>query len=346
MRHGLSHYPESDESDAVRHCDILTPMPMTMSTIPASRRAFLRTAGLPSGAIALRSIGDGLLHAFQANAADARRTQAASTPIETTRLTDRLSLLAGPGGNVLVLHGPDGKILVDGFVRPAWPKLKSALDAISAAPIKSMIDTHWHFDHADNNGNARAAGAGVIAHENTKLRLTQPHDLLGMHFDPAPPTELPTQTFAAGLSVNANGEQLRLTHVPAAHTDTDIFVFFRNADVLHMGDVFFNGMYPFIDASTGGTIDGMIGGVEIALKQVTNATRIVPGHGPLGRRGSLEAYGHMLATVRDRVRTAKRAGRTLAEVQASTPTADFDDAWAKGFVTPADFLAIVYNTTR
>ena len=315
-------------------------------TVHTSRRAFLRTAGLLSGAIAFRSIPDGLLYAFQGNAVDARRAQSAAAPIETTKLTDRLSLLTGPGGNVIVFHGPDGKILVDGFVRPAWPKLKTALDAISTAPIKSLIDTHWHFDHADNNGNARAAGAGVIAHENTKLRLTQAHDLLGMHFDPAPPTELPTQTFAAGLTLNANGEQVDLRHVPPAHTDTDVFVFFPNANVLHMGDVFFNGMYPFIDASTGGTIDGMIDGVNIALKRVTAATKIVPGHGPLGTRGSLDSYGRMLTAVRDRVRTAKRAGKSLAEVQSAKPTAEFDELWGKGFVQAADFLTLVYNTTR
>ena len=321
-------------------------MPTRLPTIHASRRAFLRTAGVLSGAVAFRGLPEGLVHAFQANAVDAQRTQTAAAAIQTTKLTDRLSLLAGPGGNVLVLDGPDGKILVDGFVRPAWPKLKAALDGLSAAPIKSMIDTHWHYDHADNNGNARAAGAGVIAHENTKLRLTQAHDVLGMHFDPAPPTELPTQTFASGLSVNANGELLRLTHLPPAHTDTDILVHCRSANVLHMGDVFFNGVYPFIDASTGGTIDGMIGAVDIALKDITATTRIVPGHGPLAKRGSLESYGRMLTTVRDRVRTAKRAGQSLAEVQAAKPTADFDDNWGKGFMQAADFVAIVYNTTR
>ena len=317
-----------------------------MRTAATSRRGFLRTAGLVSGAVALQSFPDGLLHAFQANALDARRTQAGAAPIVTLKLTDRLNLLTGPGGNVIVFHGPDGKILVDGFVRPAWPKLKAVLDGISAAPVKSLIDTHWHYDHADNNGNARAAGAGVIAHENTRVRLTQAHDLLGMKFEPAPPSELPTQTFASGLTLNANGEQVDLSHVAPAHTDTDVFVFFPNANVLHMGDVFFNGMYPFIDASTGGTIDGMIDAVNLALKRVTAATKIVPGHGPLATRGSLDSYGRMLAAVRDRVRTAKRAGKPLVEVQAAKPTAEFDDAWGKGFMPAADFLAIVYNTTR
>jgi glyoxylase-like metal-dependent hydrolase (beta-lactamase superfamily II) len=322
-------------------------MPTVTPPFTASRRAFLRTAGLASGALALRGFPDAALYAFQTNPVDARRAQTAAAPIETRKLTDRLTLLSGPGGNVVVFDGPDGKVLVDGFVRPAWPKLKAALDGISAAPIKSMIDTHWHFDHADNNGNARAAGAGVIAHENTKTRLTQAHELLGMHFDPAPPTELPTQTFQSGLTLNVNGDQVELRHVPPAHTDTDILVFFPKANVLHMGDVFFNGVYPFIDASTGGTIDGVIGAVDAALQQrVTSATKIVPGHGPLGTRGSLDSYGRMLTTIRDRVRTAKRAGKSLAEVQAAKPTADFDEAWGKGFMTAGDFLAVVYNTTR
>ena len=317
-----------------------------MPAIDASRRAFLRTAGVLSGALALRAYPSGLLEAFQANALETRRAQAAATPIVTNTLTDRLVLLSGPGGNVLAFHGPDGTILVDGFVRPAWPKLKAALAGISPAPIKSLIDTHWHYDHADNNGSARAAGAGVIAHENTAKRLSETHEILGMRFTPSPSGELPTKVFTAGLTLNVNGEQIDLTHVPPAHTDTDVVVFFPAANVLHMGDVFFNGAYPFIDAATGGTVDGVIDAVNAALKRVTSTTRIVPGHGALARRGSLEAYGHMLTAVRDRVRTAKRAGKSLAEVQAAKPTADFDEMWGKGFMGPADFLALVYHTTR
>ena len=209
-----------------------------------------------------------------------------------------------------------------------------------------MIDTHWHFDHADNNGNFHAAGAGVIAHDNTKKRLMEPHDLLGMHFDPVPTGEVPTQTFAAGLTLNANGEQVDLRHVPPAHTDTDIFVHFPNADVLHMGDVFFSATYPFIDASTGGTIDGTIGAVAIALKTVTARTKIVPGHGPLATRPALEAYSRMLTEIRDRVREAKNAGKSLAEVQGAKPSAAFDEAWGKGMMGANDFVAIVYNTVR
>lgn len=310
----------------------------------STRRTFLRTAALAAGAVVGRH--GGWLEAFQQTALEQRRSQTGAAPIVTTRLTDQLLLLSGPGGNVVVFHGPDGKIVVDGFVKPAWPKLSAALDAIDSRPIKSLIDTHWHFDHADNNGNFREAGAGVIAHANTKTRLMQSHELLGMHFDPVASSELPTQTFTAGLTLNANGEQVDLRHVPPAHTDTDVFVYFPKADVLHMGDVFFNGFYPFIDASTGGTIDGVIDATAIALRTATARTRIVPGHGPLGSRSSLQAYALMLTTVRDRVRTAKKAGKSLADVQAAKPTAEFDANWGKGMMSPNDFLAIAYQTTR
>jgi cyclase len=314
----------------------------------ASRRSFLHAAGLlTGGALASRYAPGGVIDAvFQANPVDARRAQMGAAPIVTRKLTERLAVLSGAGGNVIAFHGPDGKVVVDGFVKPAWPKLKAALAALDGSPIKSMIDTHWHFDHADNNGNFRAEGAGVIAHENTKTRLTQSHDLLGMHFDPAPTAELPTQTFAAGLTLNINGEQVNLTHVAPAHTDTDIFVFFPKANVLHMGDVFFNGAYPFIDATTGGHINGMIAGVQSAARFVTGQTRIIPGHGPVGNRASLAAYGHMLTTVRDNVQKLKAAGKTVAEVQAAKPTAEFDAAWGQGMFGANAFVALVYNTLR
>jgi cyclase len=297
------------------------------------------------GAVAVRYAPSWLLEA-QANTADARRAQLGAAPIQTTKLGDRVLMLSGPGGNVVVLHGPMGKVVVDGFVRPAWPRLKETLDGIDSTPIKSLIDTHWHFDHADNNATFRAAGAGVIAHENTRKRLREPHDLLGMHFEPAPSSAMPTQTFPAGLNLRLNDEGMVLMHVAPAHTDTDIFVHFEGANVLHMGDVFFNGMYPFIDASTGGHINGMIAGVETALGRVNAQTKIVPGHGPLGQRASLEAYGHTLTTIRDRVEAQKKAGKTLAEVQAAKPSAEFDAVWGKGMMSPDDFVALVYNTLR
>jgi glyoxylase-like metal-dependent hydrolase (beta-lactamase superfamily II) len=313
----------------------------------SSRRSFLRTAGMLSGsALLLRHAPGGVLSAFQAKSPDGMRNQIGATPIETLKLTDRLVMLSGPGGNVIVFHGPDGKIVVDGFLKPAWPKLKAALAAIDGGPIRSMIDTHWHFDHADNNGNFRSEGAGVIAHDNTRKRLMETHELLGMRFEPVPRAELPTKTFASGLTLNANGEQVNLQHVPPAHTDSDILVHFPKADVIHMGDLFFHGMYPVIDAGTGGNIDGLIAAAGRAYQMTTARTKIVPGHGPVATRGSLDAYRNMLTAMRDRVQAAKKAGKTLAEVQAAKPSATFDTAWGKGILTPDEFVAVVYNTVR
>src|SRR4029453_14935313 len=148
------------------------------------------------------------------------------------------------------------------------------------------------------------------------------------------------------LTLNATVEQIRLDRVAPAHTDTDIFVYFPKANVLHMGDVFFNGFYPFIDASTGGHIDGMIDGAQAAMKVVNGMTKIVPGHGPVGTRATLEAYAHMLTTIRDKVRALKMSGKSLADVQAAKPSAEFDAAWGKGMMNADSFVALVYGTVR
>ncbi len=265
-------------------------------------------------------------------------------PIQATKLTDTLMLLMGPGGNVVVLHGPDGKIAIDTFVQPAWDGLEAELDKLGTAPITAAVDTHWHYDHADNNAGFRKAGAAIVAHENTRKRLTQTHTLLGMEFPASPPDALPTRTFTSTHAMDANGEQVALGYIPPAHTDTDIYIRFAKADVLHLGDLFFNGMYPFIDASTGGSIGGMIAGATMALNMAGRSTRIVPGHGPLGDGAALTRYRDMLVTVRDRVQKLKTAGRTVEQVVAANPLADLDATWGQGFMQAKDFLPIVYGT--
>jgi cyclase len=272
------------------------------------------------------------------------RATVGAAPMETVKLTDNLVMLSGPGGNVAVLHGADGKILVDTFVRTVWDKLKQTVDQIGSTPIESVIDSHWHFDHTDNNQNFRQGGAEIIAHENTKKRLSETHDLLGMHFTPAPADALPTQTFATTHTLRANGEGIELTYVPPAHTDTDIFIHFAKANVMHMGDVFFNGIYPFIDQGTGGSINGMISGAERAIKMVNANTRIIPGHGPLADRAALGTFRDMMVTVRDRVQKLKSSGRTLEDTIAAKPTKDLDGIWGKGFLPPDNFVTIVYST--
>jgi cyclase len=324
-----------------------------MNTI--TRRTLLRTAGLVGGGAALAhlfppSIARAYALLGQAPPADplaaaaAARAQTAAAPIAATKLTDTLTMLSGPGGNVVVLNGPDGKIVVDTFVQGAFAPLKQRLDAMGSSPILYAVDTHWHFDHADNNESFQKADAAVVAHENTRKRLSEPHELLGMRFNPVPAGALPTETFAQSHTLKANGEQVNLGYIPPAHTDTDISVHFTRGNVLHLGDTFFNGAYPFIDAGTGGHINGMIAAADRALKMVTATTRIVPGHGPLADRGALVKYRDVLVTVRDRVAKLKKAGRTEKEVVAAKPTADLDATWGKGFMQPDVFVGIVYNT--
>jgi glyoxylase-like metal-dependent hydrolase (beta-lactamase superfamily II) len=317
-----------------------------------TRRELLRVAGLLGGG-ALASKSNVLAwagHLVAQNTAvppdqlAAMRAQMGAAPIQVTKLNGSLNMLSGPGGNVIVLNGSDGKIVVDSFVLPAWQSLRAALDKLGPAAVKVLIDTHWHFDHADNNANFRGLGSEVLAHENTRKRLSESHELLGMRVPPAPAAALPTQTFAVTHSLQAGGEQIALSFVPPAHTDTDVFVHFGKANVLHMGDVFFNGMYPFIDAGTGGNINGMVAGAERALKLADARTQIVPGHGPVADRGALTRYRDVLAAVRDRVQKLKKAGQSLAEVQAAKPSGEFDATWGKGMMAPNDFIALVYNT--
>ncbi|MDB5292449.1 MAG: hypothetical protein JWL69_3690 [Phycisphaerales bacterium] len=276
-------------------------------------------------------------------------------PMETQKLADNVTMFDGPGGAVVVLNGPDGKFVVDSFVAPAWPRLKEALDGLGNAPVKYVIDTHWHFDHTDNNAPLHAAGATVLAHENTKKRMSEPHDLpvlyrgpdgalAGLHFDPSPAEALPQQTFADSYKLQANGETLVLQHLAPAHTDTDIYVHFQKANVIQMGDTFFNGMYPYMDPSTGGNISGMIAAADKILSLAGNDTRIVAGHGPLGNKADLTKFRDLLVTSRDRVGKLKSAGKSVQEAVAEKPFADLDPVWGKGIINGDQFVQIVYLT--
>ena len=275
----------------------------------------------------------------------AMREQMGAAPIQAQPLAENLTLLSGPGGNVVVLNGPDGKIVVDTFLLPAWPKLKEALEGLGNAPLKTVIDTHWHFDHTDNNANLHAAGATVLAHENTRARMAEPHDsaLLGMHIPASPADALPQQTFSSSQKLQANGEVLMLEYFQPAHTDTDIYIHFQKANVIHMGDAFFNGFYPVIDTSTGGKVNGMIVAEDKILSLADNHTKIVPGHGPLGNKADLTKSRDMLVVARDRVQKLKTAGKSAEEIAASKPLADLDPVW--GHMLSSDiFVQMIYSS--
>lgn len=273
------------------------------------------------------------------------RAQMGGAPIQSQPLSENLTLLSGPGGNVVVLNGPDGKIVVDTFLLPAWPKLKETLDGLGNAPLKTVIDTHWHFDHTDNNANLHAAGAIVLAHANTKARMAEPHDsaLLGLHIPASPADALPQHTFSTSQKLHANGETVMLQHFEPAHTDTDIYIHFQKANAIHLGDTFFNGFYPVIDASTGGKIDGMIVAADKILTLVDNNTKIVPGHGPLGNKADLTKSRDMLVVARDRVQKLKATGKSADEIVASKPLADLDPVWGHGMLSSDLFVRMIYS---
>jgi glyoxylase-like metal-dependent hydrolase (beta-lactamase superfamily II) len=274
----------------------------------------------------------------------AMRAQFGGTPIQPQKLTDSITLLSGPGGNVVVLNGADGKLLGDTFVQPAWAHLQDALEAIGKAPVKTAIDTHWHFDHSDNNLSLRAAGATLVAHANTKKRMSETHTLavLNLTFPPSPAEALPQQTFAQSHKIAMNGESVSLVHVPPAHTDSDIYIHFEKGNVLQTGDVFFNGIYPYIDDETGGSVSGMIAGATKLLAVADNNTKIVPGHGPLGNKADLMKYRDMLATVRGRLQKLKASGKSVQEAVAAKPLDDLDPVWGKGLFNSDTFIQIAY----
>jgi cyclase len=321
----------------------------------SSRREMLRnSASFAAGALLAQFFPGSLLRAVPAHAQQvvapatdpltAIRAQIGAIPMQAQKLDDNLTLLSGPGGNVVVLNGPDGKFVVDTFLAPAWPKLKESLAGISDAALKLVIDTHWHFDHTDNNAPLHAAGATILAHENTKKRMSETHDLpvLGLHFPPSQADALPQQTFASSHKLQGNGETLLLQYFSPAHTDTDIYIRFEKANIIHMGDTFFNGFYPFIDSGTGGKVSGMIAAAGTILPLADDNTKIVPGHGPLGNKADLAKFREMLVTSRDRIQKLKSAGKSAQEAVASKPFADLESAWGRGLLNSDAFVQVVY----
>ena len=266
--------------------------------------------------------------------------------IERVHVAEHVHLLYGKGGNIGVSAGPDGVFLIDDQYAPLSDKILAALRQISDQPVRFVVNTHWHGDHTGGNEALGRRGALIVAHDKVRERLTSEQfiKLFDMRSPPQPPAALPVVTFNDRVSFHINGDRLDVLHVPAAHTDGDAIIHFRKADVLHMGDAFFNGMYPFIDLDSGGTIMGMIEAVERGLKHAGPDTRVIPGHGKLTDTAGLEAYHQMLVTICKKVQQLKAAGKSLSQVQAAQPTAAFDDDWGGGFIAPAKFVEFVYSS--
>jgi len=307
-----------------------------------SRRQFLATAGLATGAFCLQPR---LLFAEEESPVTIIRREAATAKIQVQNLRGNISVLIGSGGNIGVLTGRDGKVLIDAGIPASRPQLTEALKSLGSDPVKHLINTHWHFDHTDGNEWLHSVGAEITAHENTRKHLSVTTRVEGWNFTfpPAPKGALPTKVFEKDLKLYLNGATLAFEHYPPAHTDSDIFVQFSDADIIHVADTFWNGHFPFIDYSTGGSIDGMIRAAEANVARVTDKTIVIPGHGPIGNKGQLTEFRDMLVSVREKVSALKKQGKSLDEVLAAKPTADYDAKWGGFVIDGKNFTGLVYQ---
>jgi glyoxylase-like metal-dependent hydrolase (beta-lactamase superfamily II) len=219
---------------------------------------------------------------------------------------------------------------------------------LSDKPVRFVLNTHWHGDHTGGNENLAKAGVLIVAHDRVRARLSteQFMEAFNRKVPPLPREALPVITFNDSVTFHLNNEEIRIFHVPPAHTDGDSIVHFPGANVVHMGDTFFNGLYPFIDVSAGGSINGLIDAVEGVMKKIDEETKVIPGHGPLSNKKELSAFRDMLKGVRDKIAPMVDAGKSLQEVIETRPTAEFDEAWGKGFLKPEQFVGIVYESLR
>ncbi|MFK4502044.1 glyoxylase-like metal-dependent hydrolase (beta-lactamase superfamily II) [Bradyrhizobium japonicum] len=274
------------------------------------------------------------------------KDSAATSPITTYKLRDNISVLEGSGGNIAVLTGPDGKLLVDAGIGVSRPQLSKALTELGSEPIAHLINTHWHFDHADGNEWLHAAGAKILAHENTRkhLSVVQRVEDWDYNFLALPASAVPAQVFTKEHHLKLNGASIALKYYGPAHTDSDISVLFAEANVLHVGDTFWNGIYPFIDYSTGGSIDGMIAASDANLATAKGDTIIIPGHGkPVSNKAELQEFRDMLVAIRDNVGNLKKQGKSRDEAVAAKPTAAFDAKFGQFVIDPGFFTRLVYE---
>ena len=311
-----------------------------------SRRDFLQTSAMAASVTWFGLSSPAHLLA-QADPVSQMRAAGAAAKITTLPARRNVSVLMGSGGNIAVLTGKEGKLLVDSGFASSRPQITEALAGLrdlDKEPLKHLIDTHWHFDHTDGNEWMHAMGAAILAHENTKKRLSTPQVIAAFNasFPPAPAGALPTSVFDREHLLSLNGENLHLSHYAPAHTDSDISVHFAEADVFHTGDTWFNGFFPFIDYSSGGNINGMVGAAAVTLSKVGAKTIIIPGHGPVGDKTQFIEYSDMLTDIRDKVAVLKKQGKSMDEAVAAKPTAKYDAKWGVGLVAPDNFTKLVY----
>jgi cyclase len=267
--------------------------------------------------------------------------------VKATPLRGGVYMLTGSGGNIGLSVGSDAAFLVDDQYAPLTQKVIAAVASVTAQPIKFVVNTHWHGDHTGGNENLGKTGALLVAHDNVRKRMSveQFNAVFNRSTPPSPAGSLPVVTFNDSVTFHINGDDLVAFHIPPAHTDGDVIIHFTKADVVHMGDTFFATGYPFVDVSSGGNVNGVIGVADRVLAMCRPQTIVIPGHGPVSNCDGLRTYRNMLVAVRDRVRAEmQKPGRTLDQLKAAGLSAEFDEKWGKGFINPPTFVELVYRS--
>jgi glyoxylase-like metal-dependent hydrolase (beta-lactamase superfamily II) len=270
---------------------------------------------------------------------------AANPPIEVSKMSDKLAVMIGDGGNVGVVTGNDGLMMIDGgYVNRAEELQKSIAAGVDSHKVQLLFDTHWHADHVGSNELLGGQGVKIMAHVNTKANLSKKiyFEAFDRQVDPLKPQGIPKDTFTGGGKMTFGTVKIEYKHFPQAHTDGDAWLFFPEANIIHTGDLFFSGMYPVIDYTTGGWIGGMASALDTLLKVGDANTRIIPGHGPMSTKADMQASRDMLHTIHDRLHTLSEQHKSAPEVIASQPTKDFDAKFGKGVLSPDIFVKIAF----
>ena len=317
-----------------------------MDMPPRTRRGMIRAGPLDDPDMRLPVLVGCLAVLVSSAAPFARAQDYDKVEVRATPLRGGTHLLTGAGGNMIASSGEDGTFLIDDQYAPLNEKISAELATLGRMPLRFVINTHWHGDHTGGNEAFGRSGAVIVAHANVRKRMSTEQFIAAFErkVEASPAAALPVVTFTEGVTLHLNGDDVEVIHVAHAHTDGDALVRFANANVLHMGDTWFNGGYPFIDLSSGGSIDGLIAALDRGLALSDAETLIVPGHGKVGDRAALQAYRDLLHAARERIAALKAAGKTREQAIAAAPTAEWDEAWGKGFIKPAQFVGFVYDS--
>ena len=283
---------------------------------------------------------------LSSSVAVAQQAPPTDVTIRVEKIAPGVAVLFGQGGNIGLSYGVDGNVLIDDQFARLTPKILAAVATVDPDPVQFQINTHFHGDHSGGNENMAKAGAIIVAQDNVRTRMSQENMVLGGKVAPSPTGALPIVTFSKDMSIYRNGDRLHIFYAPHAHTDGDAIIHFEKANVVHMGDIFFNGLYPFVDIDSGGDVRGVIAATDRVLSISNEQTRIIPGHGPVASKTDLAAYRAYLADVVGKVQVAIKAGKTLAQVQVMKPSAAYDATYGGAFVKPDAFVAAIYASLK